>query len=318
MEDTACRVDPSLQDLDETLLADRVIRTLALRAEAQSLTFNSLGEMATDHLEMDREVAKIILESIWNDKELSPLVEYYFNHGLQILDFYNSLENCLRRARDSQSSIRLALVHFEEERGENVGGERYVRTLLELQRFREAGDPFTEEFSKLFYSVLKQQEEMLLKLETCKKKLDKKVKSAQTWRRVTIAIFVTLFMSALILSVVAWCASWWKKYRRERKGKKELIDLMNAGTWISNNDLETIRLLVSKLETEIESISQNADLTLGEEEEAVKLGMREIKKRAEVFMKTMEDLSTQADKSSHEIRRARTVILQRIIGQPSR
>lgn len=183
--EAACRADRSLQDFDRTLhdQADRVIRTLAGSAEAQSLALNSIGETTTGVLEMNRALANIILaskEDIWKDKELSNLVEYYFNHGLRILDFYNSLENCLRRARDSQSSIRLALVHFEEERGENVGGERYVRTLLELQRFREAGDPFTEEFSKLLYSVLKQQEEMLVKLEACKKKLDKKVKSAQT------------------------------------------------------------------------------------------------------------------------------------------
>ncbi|KAK3416052.1 hypothetical protein EUGRSUZ_H01234 [Eucalyptus grandis] len=347
--EAACRADRSLQDFDRTLhdQADRVIRTLAGSAEAQSLALNSIGETTTGVLEMNRALANIILaskEDIWKDKELSNLVEYYFNHGLRILDFFNSLENCLRRARDSQSSIRLALVHFEEERGENVGGERYVRTLLELQRFREAGDPFTEEFSKLLYSVLKQQEEMLVKLEACKKKLDKKVKSAQTWRRVTNAIFMTAFVSTLILSVVAvaiaappvvialaaalaapigtvgkWCDSWWKNYRRELKGKKLLVDLMNEGTKISIEDLKTIRSLVGKLEIEIESIVQKADFALGEEqEEAVKLGMLEIKKRAEVFMKTIEDLGTQADKSSREIRMARTVILQKIMGQSSR
>ncbi|KAL3725870.1 hypothetical protein ACJRO7_030843 [Eucalyptus globulus] len=286
--------------------------------------------MATGHLEMDHEVAKIILESTWNDEELIHLVDYYFNHCLQILDFYTSLKNCLRRAHDSQSSIRLALVHFEEKRGENVGGKRYLRTLQELQRFREAGDPFTEEFSKLFHSVYKQQGEMSQKLEACKMKLDKKVKSAQTWRWVTNAIFVTVFVSALILSVVAalrtpigtvgkWCDSRWKNYRRELKGKKLLIDLMNEGTKMSIEDLKTIRSLVGMLEIEIESIMQKADFTLGEEqEEAVKLGMLEIRKRAEVFMKTVEDLSTQADKSSHEIQRTRTVILKRIIGQPTR
>ncbi|KAK3416088.1 hypothetical protein EUGRSUZ_H01920 [Eucalyptus grandis] len=299
--------------------------------------------MATDRLEMDHEVAKIILESTWNDKELIHLVDYYFNHCLRILGFYTSLGTCLGLARDNQSRIQLAIMHYEEERGENVGGEKYVKTLQDLQRLREAGGPFTYEFSMLFNSVWEQQAEMLQKLQA-REKLDKELKSAQTWRRVTIAIFVTVFMSALILSVVAvakawkpvvialaaglpapiatagkWCDSWWKKYRRERKGKKELIDLMNAGTRISINDLVTIRLLVSKLGTEIESILQNAGFILGEEqEEAMKLGMREIKKRAEVFMKTMEDLSTQADKSSHEIHRARTVILQRIIGQPSR
>ncbi|KAI6695344.1 hypothetical protein NL676_023054 [Syzygium grande] len=235
-------------------------------------------------------------------------------------------------------------MHFEEESGENVGGERYVKTLQELQKFKEAGDPFTGEFSKLFHSVQKQQEEMLQKLRARKKKLDKDLKSAQIWRRVTNAIFVTAFVSTLIFSVVAvaiaappvatalaaalaapigtvgkWCDSLWKNYRRELKGKKELIGLMKVGTEFSIYDLETIRSLVSKLENAIESILQNANFALGEgEEEAVKLVMLEIKKRVEEFMRTIEDLGTQADKSSREIRMARTLILQRIMGQSSR
>ncbi|KAK3416086.1 hypothetical protein EUGRSUZ_H01916 [Eucalyptus grandis] len=300
--------------------------------------------MATAHLEMDHEAAKIILKYIWNDRELIHLVDYYFNHCLQILDFYTSLKNCLSRARDSQSSVHLALVHFEEERAENVGGRRYVRTLQELQRFREAGDPFTEEFSKLFRSMCKQQEEMLQKLEACKKKLDKKVKSAQTWRWVTITIFVIVFVSTFILSVVKvdkawrhvvvtlaaalsgpivtvgkWCDSWWKTHQRKREGKKNLIDLMNVGTRISIEDLKTIRSLVSKVETEIASILQNADFALREEqEEAVELGILEIKKMVEVVVKTIKDLSIRANKSSREIQTARRVISKRIMGQSSR
>ncbi|KAI6695345.1 hypothetical protein NL676_023055 [Syzygium grande] len=96
--EAACRADPSLQDFDKTLhdRADRVIRTLAVGAEKQSLTFNSLGEVTTGLLEMNHELAKIILASqddIYHDKELSQLVEHYFKHGLQILEFYTSLEN---------------------------------------------------------------------------------------------------------------------------------------------------------------------------------------------------------------------------------
>ncbi|KAF7847612.1 hypothetical protein BT93_L2789 [Corymbia citriodora subsp. variegata] len=292
---------------------------------------------------MNSEVAKIILESkedIRNDIELFHLVKCYFNHAIQILDFYASLKKFLMCARDNHSRIQLALMHFEEERVENVGGEKYVKTLQDLQKFKEAGDPFTDEFSRCFHSVCKQQAEMFQKLQAHKKELDKKLKSAQTRRRATNAIFITTLVSALILTVVTvwkrWppvvaalatavaaligtvekkCDSSWKNYQKKLKGKKELMDLMNAGTKISINDLETIRLLVNKLETEIESILRNANFALGEEEEeAVKLEMLEIKKRVEVFMKTIEDLSRQAGKSSREIRMARAVISKRIIG----
>ncbi|KAI6695346.1 hypothetical protein NL676_023056 [Syzygium grande] len=301
--------------------------------------------MTTGLLEMDHALAKVILaskEDTWKDNELSRLVEDYFDHSSKLLDFYTSLDRCLRRARNCQSRIQLALTHFEEERGETVGGERYVMTLQELQKFKEAGDPFTDEFCKL--SVRNQQEEMLQKLQAREKKLDKNLKNAQVGRRVTIAIFVTAFVSFLIFSVVAvkiaappittalaaalaapigpigqWCDSWWKNYRRVLNGRQVLIGLMKEGTKFSIRGLETIGSLVNNLQIKIESILQNANFALGEEdEEAVKLVMLEIKKGVEAVNGTIEDLNAQAGKSSGEIQVARTVIWQRLFGQSSR
>ncbi|KAF8015521.1 hypothetical protein BT93_H1136 [Corymbia citriodora subsp. variegata] len=312
--------------------ADRVVRTPALGAEAQFLRLNSLAEVTTGPPDMNYEVAKIILESKedkWNDQELLHLLKDYFNHAQQTLDFCTFLRECLRRAHESQSRIQLALIHFEEERGENVGGEKYVKTLQDLQKFKEAGNPFTDEFSKLSHLAYEQQAEMWQKLQAPKKELDKNLKSAQAWRWVTYAIFGIFFLSALIVSVVMvaiaeppvattlaaalvgpigtvgkWCDSWRKNYQRQLKGKKELIELINTGTKFSINDLETIRVLVTRLETAIESILQNADFALGEEqEEAVKLGMLEIEKRGKVFMETIENLRIQADESSLEIQK---------------
>jgi len=89
---------------------------------------------------------------------------------------------------------------------------------------------------------------------------------------------------------------------------------MQVGTYITMKDLESIWVLVNKLEIEIEALLENADFAL-REDEAVKLVMDEIKKKLEVFMGTVENLSEHADKCSRDIRRARTVILQRIIRQ---
>ncbi|KAL0334768.1 UNVERIFIED_CONTAM: hypothetical protein Sradi_4688700 [Sesamum radiatum] len=53
------------------------------------------------------------------------------------------------------------------------------------------------------------------------------------------------------------------------------------------------------------------------DEEAVKLAVAEIRKKLVVFVKNIEELGAQADNCSRDIRRARTVILQRIIKHPN-
>ncbi|XP_031253164.1 UPF0496 protein 1-like isoform X2 [Pistacia vera] len=71
-----------------------------------------------------------------------------------------------------------------------VDEERYVKTLEELKKFKEAGNPFTEEFFTLFQLVYKQQLSMLQKLQRRKRKLDKKLKSMTTWRMVVVDLEV--------------------------------------------------------------------------------------------------------------------------------
>lgn len=337
----ACRTDPDLQAFDHTLheRTNRVINSLAVGVEVRSLSFESLREVTGSLLEMNQEVVKVILEckkDIWNNQELFALVEDYFENSLQTLDFCTALEKCLKRARDSQLLIQFAIQQFEQVE-DGIEENKYAKTLEELQKFRAAGDPFTEEFFVIFQSVYKQQLAMLEKLQVRKKKLDKKLKSTKTWKRVSNMIFVAAFVSALIFSVVAaavaappvitalagaiavpigsvgkWCDSLWKNYQSALKGQRELISSMQVGTYITIKDMDSIKVLVSKLQVEIESFMQNADFA-SSEDEAVKLAIGEIKKRLAIFMERVEDLGAQADKCSREIRRARTVVVQRII-----
>ncbi|KAK9284129.1 hypothetical protein L1049_023296 [Liquidambar formosana] len=113
-----------------------------------------------------------------------------------------------------------------------------------------------------------------------------------------------------------WVNSLWKGYENALKGQREIVSSMQVVTFIAIKDLDNIRVLANRLEIEIESLLQNADFAL-KEEDAVKLVVDEIKKKLSVFMETIEDLSEHADKCSRDIRRARTVILQRIIKHPS-
>lgn len=341
--EAACKLDSDLQSFDTTLQSrtNRVINTLAVGVEVRALSFDSLKEITECLLDMNQEVVKVILEckkDIWKNQELFELVEEYFENSLQTLDFCTALEKCLKRARDSQLLIHVALQQFEEE--SEAGGEKYSRTLEELKNFRAAGDPFTEEFFQIFQSVYKHQILMLEKLQLHRNKLDKKLKYIHSWRKVSSMIFVAAFAAVLICSVVAaavaappvaaalaaatsvplgsmgkWIDSLWKNYEIVLKGQKEVISSMQVGTYVAIKDLDNIRVLIDRLEIEIESLLKSAEFAI--QEDAVKVGIEEIRKKLGVFMKNVEDLGVQADNCSRDIRRARTVILQRIIKHPN-
>ncbi|KAI9123433.1 hypothetical protein K1719_004733 [Acacia pycnantha] len=340
--EAACKLDADLQSFDTILHArtNQVINTLADGVDVRALSFESLKQVTECLLEMNQEVVRVILEckkDIWKSQELFELVEEYFENSLQTLDFCAALEKCLKRARDRQLLILVALQQFEEEA--ELGDNRFVKTLQELKNFKAAGDPFTEEFFQIFQSVYRQQMVMLEKLQSRKNKLDKKLKSIHTWRKVTSMIFVATFATVLICSVVAaavaappvasalaaatsipigtmgkWIDSLWKNYENALKGQKEVINSIQVGTYVAIKDLDSIRLLVDRLEIQIESFLRNIDFAI--EEEAVKIVIEEIKKKLGVFMTNVEELGVQADMCSRDIRRARTVVLQRIIRRP--
>ncbi|XP_012573694.1 UPF0496 protein At2g18630-like [Cicer arietinum] len=340
-----CVKDPNLQCFDETIKehTNRVISSLANGVEVRSLSFDSLREVTDSLLEMNQEVVKVILDckrDIWGNKDLFSLVNDYFDNSLQTLEFCNSLEKCLRRARKNQVMVKSVITYFEEEVQNGLEGGTCVKTLQELKKFKDAGDPFTDEFYLLFQSVYTQQATMLQKLQIRKRKLDKKLKSHKTWKRVSNAIFVAAFVSVLIFSVVAasiaappvitalaaalvvpigsvgkWCNSLFKGYEKALKGQREVVSSMQLGTYISLKDLDNIRLLTNKLELQLESLLQNADFAL-RNEDVIKLAIDEIKKNIETFSETLETLSARADKCSRQIRKARTVVIQNIIKRP--
>lgn len=341
--EAACRSDADLQSFDTMLhaRANNVINTLATGVEVRALSFDTLKQLTECLLEMNQEVVKVILhckKDIWKNQELFELVEEYFENSLQTLDFCAALDKCLKRVRDSQLLILVALQHFDEDEG--VDENKYEKTLEDLKNFKDAGDPFTEEFFKIFHSVYRQQMVMLEKLQSKKTKLDKKVKYLQTWRKVSSVIFVATFAAVLICSVVAaamaappvaaalaaataiplgsmgkWINSLLKNYENAIKGQKEIISSMQVGGFVAIRDLDTIRVLVDRLQMDIEEMMKNAGHAI-EGDEMVKIAIEEIKLKLNSFMKNVDDLGMQADNCSRDVRRARTVVLQRIIKPP--
>ncbi|EYU41177.1 hypothetical protein ABFS82_14G112500 [Erythranthe guttata] len=346
--EAACKLDIDLQSFDATLQSrtHNVINSLAVGVEVKALSFDSLKEVTECLLEMNQEVVKVILDckkDIWKNQELFDLVEDYFENSLKTLDFCTALEKCLKRARDSQLLIHVALQQFEDENRVEGGSSevRYSKTLEELRNFKDVGDPFTEDFFVIFRSVYKNQMLMLERLQKKKNKLDKKLRSLHAWRKVSSVIFAATFAAVLICSVVAaamaappvaaalaaaasiplgsmgkWIDSLLKNYENAVKGQKEMVNYMNVGTYVAIKDLDNIRVSIERLEIDIESMLKNADFALSGEGD-VKACVEEIRRKLDLFMKNSEELGAQADNCSRDIRRARTVILQRIIKHPN-
>jgi xanthosine utilization system XapX-like protein len=243
----------------------------------------------------------------------------------------------LKRAREKLVAVNSAMTYFDEEVQNGVEGSTYLKTLKGLKDFKETGDPFTEEFYSLFQKVYTQQSLMLKKLLIRKQKLDKKLKSLKTLKRVSSVIFVAVFVGVLIFSVVAaavaappvitalagalavpigsvgkWCNSLFKKYETALKGQRGVISSMQVGTSIALVDMNNIRVRIDQLEIKIESMVQVADFALGNED-AVNLAIDEIKNKIETFAEIIESLSVQADTCSRQTMKARTVVVQKII-----
>ncbi|KAH6774668.1 transmembrane protein [Perilla frutescens var. hirtella] len=347
--EAACRADPDLRSFDSTvqLRTSRAINSIAVGLDARALSLDSLSQVTECLLEMNQEVVRIILQNkrdVWKNPELSDLVDDYFDNSLLTLDFCTALDACLKRAGHIESIINVALRKFQEEHygaaGEGIE-RNYARTLEELSNFRAAGDPFTEEFFRVFNSIHSRQIVMFERLQAKKRKLDKKLKRLKAWRRVSNVIFITAFASVLICSVVAaavsappvvtalaaaaavplgsmgrWLNSIWKNFERDLRGQTEIISSMQIGSYIVLNDLESIKRLVERFRIVIEDLLVKAEFAM-RGEEAVVVAVEEIRMQVDSFIKTIQDLRKQADKCTQETRMARTLILRRIINHPS-
>uniref|UniRef100_A0A1J3IT31 UPF0496 protein n=1 Tax=Noccaea caerulescens TaxID=107243 RepID=A0A1J3IT31_NOCCA len=345
---TACREDPDLQSFDSSLhqRTNRVINSLASGAETRSLSFDALIEVSGCLLEMNHEVVRFIIESkedVWDNKDLTCLVNAYFDSSIKTLDFCNAVDHCVKRARIGQMIIQFAVKQFEIESVE-PGANKYAKTLEELNKFKASGDPFDGDFFMLFESVYEQQVLLLEILHKQKRKLDKKLKNIKHWKKISNVVFVTAFVSVLIFSVVAaaiaappvvtavaaalavpigsvgkWCNHLWKKYETAVKGQKDIVLSMRIGAYVTMKDMDNIRVHVEKLKIEMEAMMQRVDFAIkeGEEEVAVRLSMQEISNKFDVFTERIEEVGENATKCSKNITLARTIVLRHILSFPS-
>ncbi|KAF3323342.1 hypothetical protein FCM35_KLT12073 [Carex littledalei] len=204
------------------------------------------------------------------------------------------------------------------------------------------GEPFTPEFFQALESVKMKHLDMLEKMLQRKNKLDKKLKSIKSWRKISSLIFVAAFVAVVLCSIIAasvsapplltalataavavpvgsvgkWIDSLFKGYQNATKGEIGVISTMQVGTFMAISDLDSIKALTENLEIQIRSMLDYTDFVL-RDNEAVRLGMEEIKRKMGAFTNSVEQLGEQNDQYRRDIRMARTVVLRKIINYPS-
>lgn len=345
--ETACLEDVDVRKFDTSLKArtGKVLDALATSADQQSFSFDSLKEVTTSLLDMDREVMEVILEykdDVWKNKELFLLVEEFFDNSLATLEFCTATESSIKNAKDNQSFLQIALNLVPADREPD---EREIKSILgALDLFCQSENPFGVSFIQKFQAVQERHTSMLVKLRDKKRKLDKKLKNVQVWAKVSSILFGAAVAAVLICSVVAaaiaappiagalaaasslplssvgaWVRSLWKGYENEIKAQREVIQGMHMGTVVAIRELENIRSLASLLETQLKAIvgdiqfiKERADVA------ALRVAVEDITRKKSSFVKELEDLQLHVDRVGNRIRQARTIVLQIIAGRTNR
>ncbi|XP_059295514.1 UPF0496 protein 1-like [Lycium ferocissimum] len=305
--------DPDLQQFDWSIQSrtSKALESMATDIDYKSLSLNSLRKVTLCYLDMNQEAAKFIRSSqkdIWKDTELMDLVDDYLESSIHIMKFCASLEDCLDRARNSQSIILLC--------------------------FRDAGDPFTAKVFSSFDILLLQQDALLSKLKSKKSEVDKKLSKVSKLKNM---IYYTVIVSAMICIIIAavfqvplvgellglsigqgdslkkWIDSMWEKYENVYVLERErgLLSLMHVDRLIVIQELKQIRVLAEKLQITIKGLLHSADFAIKERDEVTNV-MEEIKKNVNGFMETVEVLSQHAKKCNQDVTTARTEILVKI------
>ncbi|KAK8367600.1 hypothetical protein V6Z12_A02G196700 [Gossypium hirsutum] len=271
------------------------------RSEAESSWNRVASDTGTLQYRTDR-----VINSLPADSDFNSLAKDYFDNSKNTLELCTATRDCLTRAQNNHEIIRLAVKCFDEE----VGTDEKKSGRVHLQ-----------------------QESLQRKCNARKGTLEKKLASLETWRRVSLALFVVAFFSVLIFSVVAatksvkhvitalgsaltvaivpvgtWCNERWKRDKEKVKKKLKLTTITEfyaAHTLI-------IRVLVDRLEVKFKSLLHSVDSVLTEGY-ALKVAMDKIKKDLKDVTDTIPDVLRRADDLDRETMMDWQEILKRMM-----
>ncbi|CAH8332723.1 unnamed protein product [Eruca vesicaria subsp. sativa] len=348
---SACQQDSDLKTFD-TSLHQRTASLMKLLTDqaaksGQSISQVSLMDVYEFLLDLNRDVVKEIVESredVRKNKDLTSLVDVYFKNTSKTLDFCNTVQNCVKRAEESRLIIRYAVEKFEAESVNTKKKKKYAKTMEELNKFKAKGDPFDGEFLTQYKSFYEEQVLLLEELSKLKAKLDKKQRNVKIWRRLSNVVFITAFVSVLLLSVAAaalsaplvlaavaaglskpievvgeWCNEMWKKYEKAVKRQRDLVSTVETGARVNNIVTDNIRMEVDNLRIKLKFIMESVEFAVEREEDevATRLAMQEIEKKVDGLTEKIKEVGQHADKFSEVISSGRRLVLNHILSLPA-
>ncbi|KAL5713666.1 hypothetical protein ACHQM5_015721 [Ranunculus cassubicifolius] len=346
----ACVKDQDVRKFDSELQARTTRAMTAMIAEVHkpnSFSLDLLKEITGSMVETDQQVVGIILASkkdVWKNQELFSLVDDYYKTSLHTLEFCNNLEKFLTNAKHKQVILQAAIRRLAENPAGEEGG--YKKVIEDLKWFRSAESHLSEELLKSFEIVYSEHLQMLQRLQAQRIQLDKKMKKLKSWRKTMTVIFAATVVTVLVCSIAAtaiaapplvtavvaavgaaaawiptenWFKRLWKGYEKALQEQREVVSGMQAGTQIAIRDLDNIRDLVERLETEMMDFLKNIDQSIGlEKGSELHLVIKDIENKVDVFTSNVDELGEYVDAYSRNVRQARAVVQQRIIRPSAR
>ncbi|EFJ14938.1 hypothetical protein SELMODRAFT_119515 [Selaginella moellendorffii] len=341
-----CAMDPDVRKFGDGLKerTERVLQSMAAGVDERGLSFQSLKDVTTSFLELDQEVVNVILnykKDVWASDSLFELVKDYFDNSMATLDFCEELNKCIKQARENQMSIQVAINMMPNEG--DPSEEQCQAILKELNQYVDAGNPFTDEFMEKFQIVYQRQMELQRKLQAKKKSLDRKLRYVRGWTKVSTIIYAATCAALVICAVVAavmtvpaivgavaavssmpletlgrWIKSFLTKYEKELQARRDLMREANLKTFVTIKEMDTIRALINSLSNSMESIVHC--IQFGQRHAdgfGMHLVVEQLKSRQSAFIRDLDELEEHVDRCSRDIRRARLVVLRRIVKKRS-
>ncbi|KAL1224651.1 hypothetical protein V5N11_001091 [Cardamine amara subsp. amara] len=349
---SACKEDPKLKSFDSQLKqrVTTVMKSLDDQTESP-LPLASHLEVYGSVIELNQDAVREFIESkedVWKNKDLMSLVEVYFKSTAKTLDFFNTVDNCVKRANNMQLIIQFALRQFKKEsNGTQLGGnakKKYSKTLGELNKFKAVGDPFGDEFMTEYKSVYDQQIFLLKEIRELIKTLDKKQRKVKNWRFLSNVVLGTALASVLVLSVVLtagsvvpvvgavasaltvpiervgkWFSVTWKAYDNAVGKQQALATEIDRHAYQNSVVTITIKLQVDNLCNEILSILTYVDFAVErkEDETATIDAMKKIEMQVNEFTEKIKVVGENASKFTKFIDSGRTRVLEHIYKLPA-
>lgn len=303
----------------------------------------SMGVMVSNINKKSEQMVSIVfnaLESrgIMKNRRLNDLVRDFFSISCSMSSLCVSLEDCLKKAQDSQKNLCAAVRLFKEGNGDEANREyKYKRALEELEKFRNCENPFTL-FPNVLLQVQKQQEDLVNRLKLHNKKSKKKKAILLTLRILTGFIFTSLTLFLAICEILALFTgmvhmlqplgllsvasglmgfaldSQCKFYCDELKRGKNLVSSLDNRLLCEQPELGEIKIVVEELENQLESLMRNSNFTLGGDENIVvlQIGFEELEISMVRFDGTLKELAQCVETCSKDLKKGRLIIQNKI------